>query len=87
MLLAFDLENNLIDLRSARVFFPENRVWEELDTIPAELTPVSEREAVTRLQQHSDRCRVPVGILAAKMRRKSSLQTRWNWERLSLRWG
>ncbi|WP_319574085.1 TIGR00725 family protein [uncultured Desulfobacter sp.] len=66
MSLAFDLENNLIDLRSARIFSPENRTWEELDTIPAELVPVSETDAVTRLQQQGGRCRVPVGILGGK---------------------
>ena len=66
MSLAFDLENNLIDLRSARIFSPENRAWEELDTIPAELVPVSETDAVTRLQQQGGRCRVPVGILGGK---------------------
>jgi len=66
MSLAFDLENKLIDLRSARIFSPENRAWEELDTIPAELVPVSETDAVTRLQQQGGRCRVPVGILGGK---------------------
>lgn len=66
MSLAFDLENNLIDLRSARIFFPENRAWEELDTIPAELVPVSEMDAVTRLQKQGSRCRVPVGILGGQ---------------------
>ena len=66
MSLAFDLENNLIDLRSARIFSPENRAWEELDTIPAELVPVSETDAVTRLQQQGGRCRVPVGILGGQ---------------------
>ena len=66
MSLAFDLENNLIDLRSARIFSTEKRAWEELDTIPAELVPVSERDAVTRLQQQGGRCRVPVGILGGK---------------------
>ena len=66
MSLAFDLENNLIDLRSARIFSPENRAWEELDTIPAELVPVSETDAVSRLQQQGGRCRVPVGILGGK---------------------
>lgn len=66
MSLAFDLENNLIDLRSARIFSPENQAWEELDTIPAELTPVSETDAVTRLQQQGGRCRVPVGILGGR---------------------
>ena len=66
MSLAFDLENNLIDLRSARIFFPENRAWEELDTIPAELVPISEMDAVTRLQQQGGRCRVPVGILGGQ---------------------
>jgi uncharacterized protein (TIGR00725 family) len=66
MSLAFDLENNLIDLRSARIFSPEKRAWEELDTIPAELVPVSETDAVTRLQQQGGRCRVPVGILGGK---------------------
>ena len=66
MSLAFDLKNNLIDLRSARIFSQENRAWEELDTIPAELVPVSETDAVTRLQQQGGRCRVPVGILGGK---------------------
>lgn len=66
MSLAFDLENNLIDLRSARIFSLENRAWEELDTIPAELVPVSEMDAVTRLQQQGGRCRVPVGILGGQ---------------------
>ena len=66
MSLAFDLENNLIDLRSARIFSPENRTWQELDTIPAELVPVSETDAVTRLQQQGGRCRVPVGILGGQ---------------------
>lgn len=66
MSLAFDLENNLIDLRSARIFSPENRAWEELDAIPAELAPVSETDAVTRLQQQGSRCRVPVGILGGR---------------------
>lgn len=66
MSLAFDLENNLIDLRSARIFSPENRAWEELDTIPAELAPVSETDAVTQLQQQNSRCRIPVGVLGGR---------------------
>jgi len=66
MSLAFDLENNLIDLRSAQIFSPENRAWDELDIIPGELAPVSETDAVTRLQQRGDRCRVPVGILGGR---------------------
>jgi len=66
MSLAFDLEGNLIDLRSAQVFFPESRSWGDLDDIPAELAPVSETDAVTRLQQQSGRCRVPVGILGGR---------------------
>jgi len=64
-LLAFDLENNLIDLRSARIFSPETRVWEELDAIPSELAPVSETDAVTRLQQDG-LCRIPIGILGGR---------------------
>lgn len=66
MSLAFDLENNLIDLRLARIFSPENRDWKELDTIPAELVPVSETDAVTRLQQQGNRCLVPVGVLGGR---------------------
>jgi len=66
MSLAFDLEGNLIDLRSAQVFFPESRSWVDLDDIPAKLAPVSETDAVTRLQQQSGRCRVPVGILGGR---------------------
>nr|WP_319395691.1 TIGR00725 family protein [uncultured Desulfobacter sp.] len=66
MSLAFDLDNNLIDLRSARVFSPENRAWGDLDDIPPELAPVSEMDAVTRLQQQESRCRVPVGILGGR---------------------
>jgi len=66
MSLAFDLEGNLIDLRSAQVFFPESHSWGDLDDIPAELAPVSETDAVTRLQQQSGRCRVPVGILGGR---------------------
>lgn len=66
MSLVFDLENNLIDLRSARVFSPETQVWEELGSIPDELVPVSETDAVTRLQQQGGCCRVPVGILGGR---------------------
>nr|WP_319494241.1 TIGR00725 family protein [uncultured Desulfobacter sp.] len=66
MSLAFDLENNLINLRSAQVFSPESRSWGHLDDIPAELAPVSETDAVTQLQQQSGRCRVPVGILGGR---------------------
>ena len=66
MSLAFDLENNLIDLRSARIFSPETRVWCDLDDIPSELSPVSETDAVTRLQEQGGRCRVPVGILGGR---------------------
>lgn len=49
MSLAFDLEGNLIDLRSAQVFLPGNRAWGDLDTIPEELSTVSEIDAVSRL--------------------------------------
>ena len=74
MSLAFDLENNLIDLRTARIFSPEKRVWEELDTIPSELVPVSEMDAVTRLQQDSGHpCRIPVGIIGGKKASKDQL--------------
>lgn len=66
MSLAFDLENNLINLRSAQVFSPEARIWEDLDAVPEKLVPVSEMDAVTRLQQQAGRCRVPVGILGGK---------------------
>lgn len=66
MSLAFDLEGNLIDLRSARIFLPENRTWADLDNIPSELVPVSETDAVTRLQQQGGRCRIPVGILGGR---------------------
>ncbi|MCG8553422.1 MAG: TIGR00725 family protein [Desulfobacterales bacterium] len=66
MSLAFDIENNLINLRSAQIFSPETRTWEALDAIPAELVPVTEIDAVTRLQQQNGRCRVPVGILGGR---------------------
>lgn len=66
ILLAFDLENNLIDLRSARIFSTANRAWEELAVIPEELVPVSETDAVIRLQQQGDFCRIPVGILGGR---------------------
>ena len=64
-MLAFDLENNLIDLRSAQVFSPVNGVWEELADIPEELAPVSETDAVARLQQDG-LCRIPIGILGGR---------------------
>ncbi len=66
MSLAFDLEYNLIDLRSGQVFSQTTRAWEDLDTIPEQLNPVSEIDAVTKLQQQDIRCRVPVGILGGR---------------------